>query len=56
MNRKHSEIRWAVRIGKKDPYFALSNDSLGPQLYDRRKDALAAKGRGVAVKVLVKEI
>lgn len=58
-NEKHSEIKWAIRIGKNPQtrYFALSADYKGPQLYDLRNDALASRGSlGVAVKVLVKEI
>ena len=55
----HVEIKWAVRIGKlpkNPPYFALSIDGKGPQLYDFRKDALAARGKyGVVVKVKVRE-
>lgn len=58
--KPHAEIKWAVRIGKEPknpPYFALSADFKGPQLYDRRQDALAARGKyGVAVKVVVGEI
>lgn len=38
---KHSEIKWAVRIGgPNNCYFCLADNLLGPQLFDNRRDAV----------------